>query len=228
MQNIEFGTQDPDHVMLKFGRRRFNEELKLSLEDLWWRTIEAAKLFPADDEARQWRLVAWIAGAKARGDVPSLQEDPYAADGGKTLWKDLPFFQGALERAWADRSKLSISEWHNLNAFVARLVAVTGMDLIHLGLETIREALEVELPIFSTGEDQLTARSVSELLPAAICWFKFPSVLLRVMIHATGRAATEWKECVSRRASTSWWSFQRRFESCKTTVLETAAGRDWA
>lgn len=85
MQNIQSGVQYPWDVFLKHGTKRSDAQLEMQLKDLWWKTIEAAKLYPAEDEGRQYKLVAWIAGAKTRSPVPSSQQDPYVADGGKVL-----------------------------------------------------------------------------------------------------------------------------------------------
>lgn len=195
MQNIRFGVQNAERVWLKNGTRRTDAQLEMMLKDLWWRTIEAAKLYPADDEGRQYKLVAWIAGAKARPPVASAQQDPYISDNGKTMWKDLPFFQGALESAWADRARLSKDEWQNLNALVSRLAVVTGMDLMGLGLETIREVLEESRSAFSTThEDHHKGRPVADGLPAAVFWLRHSHTFIETMTVVIERAVKDGVE----------------------------------
>ncbi|KAI4721062.1 hypothetical protein E4T48_02720 [Aureobasidium sp. EXF-10727] len=175
-------SNSQSNILKTYGMLKSDIYLEIELKDLWWKTIEAAKRIPVDDEGRQYRLVAWIAGAKSRPPVPSSQQDPYVADGGKVLWKDLPFFQGALESAWADRASLSTAEWINLNAFVSRLMQVTGMDLMSLGLETIRETLEEERHLFSTaGEDQHAGRCITDLLPATLLWLRCSHGFMKTM-----------------------------------------------
>lgn len=111
------------------------------------------------------------------------------------MWKDLPFFRGALESAWADRTRLSKEEWRNLNAFVSRLVAITGIDLMALGLQTIREALEEPRPTFAAShEGQHQGRSVADLLPAAIFWLKHSHLFMQTMTVVIERAVKDGVE----------------------------------
>ncbi|THW59964.1 hypothetical protein D6D19_10172 [Aureobasidium pullulans] len=142
MQNIRFGIEYPQQVYLQHGMKRTDEQLESQLKQTWWKTVEAAKLYPADDDGRQYKLIAWVAGARARGTVPSTTQDAYVADAGKVLWKDLPFFEDALENAWADEANLSKEKWTSLNAFASGLAQVTGMDLMQFGLQTIKATLK--------------------------------------------------------------------------------------
>ncbi|CAD0109161.1 unnamed protein product [Aureobasidium uvarum] len=195
MQNIQFAIQYPQDILLRNGMRKSDMYLEIELKDLWWKTIEAAKFYPADDEGRQYRLIAWIAGARGRPPVSSTQQDTYVADGGKILWKDLPFFQEALESAWADRASLSKVEWTNLNAFVSRLMQVTGMDLMSFGLETIREALEEGRPLFMmAGEGQQGERCIADLLPATLLWLRHSHGFMKIMTVVVERAIKEGLE----------------------------------
>ncbi|KAI5204553.1 hypothetical protein E4T39_03571 [Aureobasidium subglaciale] len=171
-QNVRFFLEYPEQVYLRHGLIRTDHELEQQLKLLWFKTIEAAKVFAADDEGRQYKLVAWIAAARARENVQSTSQNPFVTDGGKVMWKDLPFFEVALEEAWVERASLSKDAWTNLNAFVSRLAAVTGMDLMRFGLETIREALEEELIGPDSDGGKTKNKSVADFLPAALLWLK--------------------------------------------------------
>ncbi|KAI5243396.1 hypothetical protein E4T43_04157 [Aureobasidium subglaciale] len=194
-QNIRFFLEYPQQVYLLHELIRTDEELEQQLQLLWFKTIEAAKVFAADDEARQYKLVAWIAAARARENVQSTTQKPFVADGGKVMWRDLPFFEVALEEAWGGRASLSKDAWTNLNAFVSRLAAVTGMDLMRFGLETIREALEEERPIFPTGDGGDTGeKSVADLLPAALLWLKHTHSFMSTRLPPIERAVKDGVE----------------------------------
>ncbi|KEQ87302.1 hypothetical protein M438DRAFT_372820 [Aureobasidium pullulans EXF-150] len=194
MQNIRFGIEYPQQVYLQHGMKRTDEQLESQLKQTWWKTVEAAKLYPADDDGRQYKLIAWVAGARARGTVPSTTQDAYVADGGKVLWKDLPFFEGALENAWADEANLSKEKWTNLNAFASGLAQVTGMDLMQFGLQTIKATLE-EPRLVSSGnvKSQAGHKSVADLLPAAIFWLGRSYSFFKVMLPIIERAVNEGK-----------------------------------
>ncbi|KAI5255235.1 hypothetical protein E4T42_01881 [Aureobasidium subglaciale] len=194
-QNIRFFLEYPQQVYLQHGSIRTDDELEQQLKLLWFKTIEAAKVFAADDEARQYKLVAWIAAARARENVQSTTQDPFEADGGKVMWRDLPFFKVALEEAWGGRASLSKDAWTNLNAFVSRLAAVTGMDLMRFGLETIREALEEERPIYPTGDGgDIGQKSVADLLPAALLWLKHTHSFMSTRLPPIERAVKDGVE----------------------------------
>ena len=145
------------------------EEIEFDLHDLWDTIIRTAIITPPNNPGQD-RLVAEVVLARELG---SLGPNATAADG--EVLSGLPFLVGDITAACTGKLIiLKPGERENLAAFTARLVAagVRAPELGSCALFVLRETLEKPRPLRMTDYGG-SGKSVADLLPAAVAWFKF-------------------------------------------------------
>ena len=160
-----------------FNIRRLNtQRIEAYLHDLWSFVIQTAMIIPANDGPAQKSLVAELVNARTRN---SLGPNNMTSDG--ELWKDLPFLVGDISKYYLEKwMGLKKDERLNLAAFTARLVAEDdkAYNLELCALLVFRETLE-------RRRENWGDKSVAELLPAAVAWFRFAGMALVEFLRDT-------------------------------------------
>lgn len=164
-------TKIPENV-LRYGWDPKGDDTTEELKALWWYTITAAKHLDADDESGHWKIIAYVAGAKAMGTICMPSKDggsiPIETHDG-ILYEDMPYFDKALREAWSQGPQsIGHPAWRNLNAFASKLNSTGAYDLVDFAIWTFRDALETNSPAGREGND--SSASVRDRLPAVHAW----------------------------------------------------------
>ena len=155
-------TEPIEHAFLRCGTGQAHIEGML-----WaaWQAVVSAADTP-DDTAR-FRLVELLSAIKDRGIL--------VRPGGEecVVWDmrvhvDLPVFGAQMRETWNfPPPAVSAQSWANLNAFAAQLTS-TGSDFSLYAIWALRDALEEK-------------NEVSQVLPAAVQWFRHAGSVLASM-----------------------------------------------
>ncbi|KAI0888247.1 uncharacterized protein GGS22DRAFT_198053 [Annulohypoxylon maeteangense] len=116
------------------------QRLSSILRDLWAVVILLASQFSSDGQDQR-TLVNFIETLREREDE--------VRKGSNIFWKDLPYLADCLSENWNDPLSSSrrltqrdMTEWENLNSFVARLTNKNFCPWLQLPIKELRNALE--------------------------------------------------------------------------------------
>lgn len=163
----------------------------MRLWDLWYGVLHAAKRIPWTDAARQRKLAALVEAFRARPDPPlpvplpvPLRRDWVWERG--TLWSELVMLGPSACEAWNDACGCGAGwtapeqrAWTNVNAFVARLVAMSGTGSAksplvlfakNYGAAAISTALEQEIRLRQQHHPAPLPTQLALLLTVAAAW----------------------------------------------------------
>ena len=142
---------------------------------LWYSIIDLAKQTPHSDGSAQTALVELVAALKARPNPPApkghndLKSTWGWSDSGG-IWTDLIIFGPSMRESWNDPSTgpshpdyMTVEQWTNLNAFVARITAAGVSDYTLYAIWSLRDTVETEV----------TAAKLDALLPASAMWIEY-------------------------------------------------------
>ena len=138
---------------------------------LWYSIIQLAKETSHTDSSAQAALVNLLAALKSRPNPPRPQnssEMNWIWNGSGELWTDLVVFGPSMRESWNEtptglNSHISVNEWTNLNAFVARVSAAGVRDFSLYAIWSMRGTLETEI----------SAEKLDKLLPASVMWILY-------------------------------------------------------
>ena len=173
-------------------RRQTVDETLSDLRGLWEKCIEAAIVIPADNPGRD-ALFNEMGDLGRSGSLRTHSTPKYGE-----LWARYPLLAKVVLEATIEATKdIEKERWLNLATFAARLVALTALDdaeLLQCALVMLRETLETQRRL--NVEEHGTEAPLSDLLPAAVAWFKVAGCKLVdiVMEKRTGRAKRDEEE----------------------------------